>query len=87
MFTDTISLATAAYCIFILRNKQKTNYTGFKVRSSIIPIVFIITICFVTMSVISDDPLRSLYGLLVFAFGFVLYKLFSFLLKVKETGN
>lgn len=87
MFTDTISLATAAYCIFILRRKQENNYTGFKVRSSIIPVVFIVIICFVTISVINDDPLRSLYGLLVFAFGFILYKLFHFLLKNKGITN
>ncbi len=84
MFTDTISLASAALCIFILRKKQKEiSYSGFKVKSNIIPIVFIVTLCFITLNVIVNDPLRSLYGAIVFACGFPLYKLFSLLLKKK----
>ena len=47
MFTDTISLATAAFCVFILRRKQILVYKGFKVGNSIFPIVFIITSKFV----------------------------------------
>lgn len=78
MFTDTISLASAAACIFILRNKMKSNapYHGFRVANSIIPIIFILTICFVTVNVILDDPRRSLIGAIVLAGGFPLYYLF-----------
>ncbi|MEI7801568.1 MAG: amino acid permease, partial [Bacteroidota bacterium] len=84
MFTDTISLASAALCVFILRSKQKEMaYTGFRVKQNIIPIIFITTLCFITLNVIVNDPLRSLYGAIVFAFGFPLYKIFSSLLKRK----
>lgn len=82
MFTDTISLASAALCVFILRSKQKEiAYSGFCVKQNIIPIIFIATLCFITLNVIVNDPLRSLYGAIVFAFGFPLYKLFKKLLN------
>ena len=86
MFTDTISLATAAFCVFILRRKQILVYKGFKVVNSIFPVVFIITICFVTLSVIIDDPLRSLYGLVVFAFGFLLFHFLKLFLKKEDSS-
>ncbi len=85
MFTDTISLASAALCVFILRRKQKEFvYTGFRVKQNIIPIIFIATLCFITLNVIVNDPRRSLYGAIVFAFGFPLYMLFKNLLKKSE---
>lgn len=84
MFTDTFSLATAAFCIFILRKNQSAHsYTGFRLKNILIPIVFIVTLLFVTTNVIITDPIQCRNGLIVFAVGFPLYKLFDYLIKRK----
>jgi len=73
MFTDTITLATAAACLFVLRARQQNQHSGYSVPSVAIPTLFIATICCITLSVVMDDPVNAVVGTAVIAFGFVLY--------------
>lgn len=75
MFIDTISLASAAACIFILRRRQKGQpYAGYSVRPfPLAPLVFIVTITIITLNVLYSDPVASLYGFLIFAGGYPLF--------------
>ncbi|HSP06656.1 MAG TPA: APC family permease, partial [Acidobacteriota bacterium] len=57
MFIDTISLASAAACIFILRRRQKGRpYAGYSVRPfPVAPLIFIVTIAVITLNVLYSD--------------------------------
>lgn len=87
MFNDTISLACAAFCIFILRKKKTGDelLPGFRVRwFPVIPIIFITMQLSVTAYVIYSDPKNSLIGLVVMLCGFPLYLLLK---KLSEKKN
>ena len=76
MFIDTISLASLASCIFILRNRAKEGetYTGYRIRwFPLIPVVFILMILIVTANVLFSDPVSSIYGLCILAGGLPLF--------------
>lgn len=74
LFIDSISLASAAAAIFILRKKSNANYDGFKMKGyPIIPFVFMATLLFVTYNTIVADPKSSLYGFIIFLGGLPLY--------------
>lgn len=77
MFIDTISLASAAAGIFILRKRQRgQNYTGYTLWPyPFAPVVFIVTITIITINVLYSDPIASLYGSLIFAGGYPLFRL------------
>ncbi len=76
LFIDSISLASAAAAIFILRRKSPANYSGFKMNGfPVVPIVFIITLLFVTYNTVISDEESSFYGFLIFIGGLPLYYL------------
>ncbi|MBC8046369.1 MAG: amino acid permease [Fimbriimonadaceae bacterium] len=76
LFIDSISLASAAAAIFILRIRSDKNYNGFKMKLyPIVPALFMITLLFVTYNTIIADSQSSFYGFLIFIGGFPLYHL------------
>lgn len=81
MFNDTLILALAASCIFILRKRGVGEGAVYSVPSLVIPIIFICTLLGMTMSVVSEDPIRSLAAIGVFAVGFVLWWVRTTLVK------
>lgn len=76
LFIDSISLASAAAAIFILRRKSEKDYSDFKMKLyPIVPLLFIVTLLFVTYNTILDDSTTALYGFLIFIGGLPLYYL------------
>lgn len=75
MFNDTISLAFAAFCVFILRKKNKgDDVEGFRVKwYPLIPVVFIVMQLTVTANIVYSDPANSLIGFIVMLCGYPLY--------------
>ena len=87
LFIDSISLASAAAAIFILRKKSNTNYDGFKMKGyPIIPFVFMATLLFVTYNTIVADPKSSLYGFIIFLGGLPLYFLMHRMFNKSKTN-
>jgi APA family basic amino acid/polyamine antiporter len=86
LFIDSISLASAAAAIFILRKKSNANYDGFKMKGyPIIPFVFMATLLFVTYNTIVADPKSSLYGFIIFLGGLPLYFLMHRMFNTSKT--
>lgn len=80
LFIDSISLASAAAAIFILRKKSAANYNGFKMKGfPVVPLLFIATLLFVTYNTIASDRESSFYGFLIFIGGLPLYFLMQFI--------
>ena len=76
LFIDSISLASAAAAIFIIRRKSNSDYRDFKMKLyPIVPLLFIVTLLFVTYNTILDDSTTALYGFLIFIGGLPLYYL------------
>ena len=76
LFIDSISLASAAAAIFILRRKSEKDYSDFKMKLyPIVPLLFIVTLLFVTYNTILDDSTTAFYGFLIFIGGLPLYYL------------
>ena len=76
MFFDTIGLSTAAVTIFILRKKTKhLDGTGIYTIKwyPVIPIIFIATYWFVTVSIFIEKPLAALICLCAFVTGLIIY--------------
>ena len=76
MFFDTIGLSAAAVTIFILRKKTKyLNGSGIYTIKwyPLIPVIFIATYWFVTISIFIENPLAALICLCAFAVGLVIY--------------
>ena len=76
MFFDTIGLSTAAVTIFILRKKTKhLDEKGIYTISwyPVIPIIFIATYWFVTISIFIENPRAALVCLCAFAIGLIIY--------------
>ncbi len=76
MFFDTIGLSTAAVTIFILRKKTKhLDEKGIYTISwyPVIPIIFIATYWFVTISIFIENPKAALVCLCAFAIGLIIY--------------
>ncbi|MDN5286118.1 MAG: amino acid permease [Mucilaginibacter sp.] len=76
MFFDTIGLSTAAVTIFILRKKTKhLDGTGIYTMKwyPVIPIIFITTYWFVTVSIFIEKPLAALICLCAFITGLIIY--------------
>ncbi|SDD20206.1 serine/threonine exchange transporter, LAT family [Mucilaginibacter pineti] len=76
MFFDTIGLSTAAVTIFILRKKNKhLDAKGIYTISwyPVIPIIFIATYWFVTISIFIENPKAALVCLCAFAIGLIIY--------------
>ncbi|HMG08344.1 MAG TPA: APC family permease [Mucilaginibacter sp.] len=76
MFFDTIGLSTAAVTIFILRKKTKhLDGTGIYTIKwyPLIPIIFIATYWFVTLSIFIENPLAALICLCAFVAGLIIY--------------
>ena len=87
LFIDSISLASAAAAIFILRKKSNSNYDGFKMKGyPIIPFVFMATLLFVTYNTIVADPKSSLYGFIIFLGGLPLYFLMHSMFNKSKTN-
>lgn len=86
LFIDSISLASAAAAIFILRKKSNANYDGFKMKGyPILPFVFMATLLFVTYNTIVADPKSSLYGFIIFLGGLPLYFLMHRMFNKSKT--
>lgn len=79
MFIDTLSLASAAFALFILRKKMKDiDYQGFKIRFyPLIPIVFIIMILICTFSLLRTELDKCLIASGLFLLGYPLYWVFK----------
>ncbi len=79
MFIDTLSLATAAFALFILRHKMKgEEYKGYRIRVyPLIPIVFIVMILFCTVSVVYSEPQKALIATGLFLLGYPFYKIMT----------
>lgn len=76
MFFDTIGLSTAAVSIFILRRKTKhLNNTGIYSMKwyPLIPVIFITTYWFVTISIFIENPQAALICILAFIAGLIIY--------------
>ncbi|WP_295653383.1 amino acid permease [uncultured Mucilaginibacter sp.] len=76
MFFDTIGLSTAALAIFILRKKTKElNGTGIYTIKwfPVVPLIFIISYWFVTLSIFVNNPFAALICSGVFALGLLIY--------------
>jgi len=76
MFFDTIGLSTAALAIFILRKKTKElNGTGiYSIKwFPVVPLIFIISYWFVTLSIFVNNPKAALICSGVFALGLMIY--------------
>ncbi len=76
MFFNTIGLTLGAIAIFILRKKTKElDGTGiFTIRwYPLVPLVFIASYIFVTISIFADNPQASFVCLGGFAFGLIIY--------------
>jgi APA family basic amino acid/polyamine antiporter len=77
MFIDSISLATVAASLFILRKraKGKAPYTGFRVPLyPVVPLIFILFLLCVTFNVVYTDPVPAFIGFCFFLAGYPLYK-------------
>lgn len=86
LFIDSISLASAAAAIFILRKKSNANYDGFKMKGyPILPFVFMATLLFVTYNTLVADPKSSLYGFIIFLGGLPLYFLMHRMFNKSKT--
>ncbi|MBA3647915.1 MAG: amino acid permease [Chitinophagales bacterium] len=77
IFNDTISLAFAAFCIFIFRRKKTGDHIpGFRLKwFPFIPVVFILMQLTVTAYVVYSDPLNSFIGFIIMLCGFPVYYL------------
>lgn len=77
MFNDTISLACAAFCIFIMRKRKTGDESkGFRIRwFPVLPAIFILMQLTVTVNIVYSDTINSLIGLVVLLCGFPLYVL------------
>ncbi|WPU97123.1 amino acid permease [Mucilaginibacter sabulilitoris] len=76
MFFDTIGLSAAAVTIFILRKKTKhLNGSGIYTIKwyPLIPVIFIATYWFVTISIFIENPLAALICLCAFVVGLAIY--------------
>jgi APA family basic amino acid/polyamine antiporter len=76
MFFETIGLSTAAFAIFILRKRTKElDQSGIYTIKwfPLIPIIFIGTYWFVTLSIFMANPEATLVCLSVFVVGLVIY--------------
>ena len=82
MFTDTITLATAAACVFIMRKRNvRSDNEVYTLPSLVIPVVFIATICCITVSVTINDTQNAIIGATVIALGYPLYLVFRRMLR------
>jgi basic amino acid/polyamine antiporter, APA family len=85
MFFDSISLISAAACIFVLRYRAKKNgepagvykLTGYP----FLPILFIVVYGMVNISVLLAKPEAAITGLLLFISGFPLFYFIKFALR------
>ncbi|MBC7864604.1 MAG: amino acid permease [Bacteroidia bacterium] len=86
MFFDSISLISAAACIFILRYRAKKNKHEieniFKMKAyPYLPIFYILIYMVVNASVLLSKPEASLWGFVLFVSGLPLFYLMRFLIR------
>ena len=88
MFFDSISLITAAACIFILRYRAKKSGEPkhiFKIWGyPVLPAIFIIVYSSVIISVFYANPAAAESGAILFLLGFPLYYLVKFAINYKK---
>ena len=77
MFTDSISLAFGAACVFILLRRQPAQKEPLAPRLLwlIAPLIFIGIMVFVTVNVIRTEPTNAAIGTAVFVAGLFVYYL------------
>src|ERR1051326_1286846 len=89
MFFDSISLATAAAAIFILRKRAKKdpgNKEIFKMKGyPFIPVIYILVYICVNTAVLLSNPLASKIGFILFISGLPLFYLMRFLIKATSS--
>jgi len=82
IFTDSISLATAAAAIFILRRRDKNVYAGFRMPGyPVLPTLFIFTLLFVAYNTLVDDLRSAGIGIIILITGWPIYYLLRMLQK------
>ena len=89
IFIDSLSLASAAFAVFILRKKSLETYAGFQlvhIWKYLVPVVFVVTLLFVTYNTVLSDKISALYGFIILIAGAPLYFAIKYLLN-KETKN
>lgn len=89
IFIDSLSLASAAFAVFILRKKSLDTYSGFQLNhiwKYLVPLVFVVTLLFVTYNTVLSDKISALYGFIILIAGAPLYFTIKYLLS-KETKN
>jgi APA family basic amino acid/polyamine antiporter len=89
MFIDSISLATVAASLYILRKRAKgalVAYQGFKVPLyPLVPLIFILFLLGVSVNVLYTDPIPALIGFCLFLIGYPLYLLMRKLYPAKDS--
>jgi APA family basic amino acid/polyamine antiporter len=89
IFIDSLSLASAAFAVFILRKKSQNSYSGFQLKyiwKYLVPIIFVVTLLFVTYNTVLSDPGSATYGFIILIAGAPLYFAIKYILN-KETKN
>ncbi len=84
IFIDSLSLASAAFAIFILRKKSLPDYNGFRLKNFwkyLVPVIFVVTLLFVTYNTVLSDKRSAGFGLLIFLIGLPLYYFMKYLLN------
>ncbi len=86
IFIDSLSLASAAFAVFILRRKSADAYSGFqlhKIWKNFVPALFVVTLLFVTYNTVRSDPASAGYGFIILVGGAPLYFLIKRILNKK----
>ena len=74
MFIDSLALGTAAAALFVLRRRQKEEYSGFKTPLfPIVPVLFVIFLLGVTVNILINDTANALPGIALFLLGYPIY--------------
>jgi APA family basic amino acid/polyamine antiporter len=77
IFLDSIGMSTSAACLFILRRRRVGEEKGKEIYRMklfpLLPLIFILAYIFVAASIVLEDPLTAVYGVLIFALFFGLY--------------
>lgn len=88
LFIDSISLASAAAALFILRKKGPADYSGFKMKGyPCIPAIFILVLLFVTFNTIIENRETALYGFIILIMGYPLYYGIKYIQRVATKGQ
>ncbi|MFM8472684.1 MAG: APC family permease [Candidatus Kapaibacterium sp.] len=70
MFTDSLSLAFGAACVFVLaRGKDSSDSVPTRILNTLAPLLFIAIMLVVTVNVTMAEPMNAIAGIVVFSAG------------------